>query len=74
MGRGTLSTTTTIAPGLTQTTVARTQAHAAAAGLASELTTWTGDGHVPYVARRDQILTETTNFLFWTLNLTSAAH
>jgi acetyl esterase/lipase len=51
-----------------------TQADATAAGLVSELTTWTGDGHVPYVQHRDQILTETTNFLFWTLNLTSAAH
>jgi len=51
-----------------------TQADATAAGLVSELTTWTGDGHVPYVAHRDQILSETTNFLFWTLNLTSAAH
>ena len=51
-----------------------TQAHATAAGLTSELTTWTGDGHVPYAARRDQILTETTNFLFWTLNLTNAGH
>ncbi len=51
-----------------------TQAKATAAGLTSELTTWTGEGHVPYAAHRDQILTETTNFLYWTMNLPSAAH
>lgn len=43
------------------------------AGLTIEITAWTGDGHVPYVAHRDQILTETANFLWWTMNLKAAA-
>lgn len=44
-----------------------------AAGHHLELVSWTGDGHVPYVTRRQQILDETTNFLWWTLNLANAA-
>jgi carboxylesterase type B len=36
------------------------------------LTTWPGAGHVPYVQNRTQILAETTNFLYWTMNLTNA--
>ncbi|MGZ4757467.1 MAG: carboxylesterase family protein [Acidimicrobiales bacterium] len=51
-----------------------TQTHAIAAGLVSELTSWSGAGHVPYAQHRTEILDQTTNFLFWTLNLTSAAH
>lgn len=46
---------------------------AEAAGLHIELTTWPGDGHVPYVQHRAQILTETSNFLWWTLDLGRAA-
>jgi len=44
-----------------------------AAGLDSFLTAWTGAGHVPYVAHRTQILDQTTNFLYWELDLASAA-
>jgi acetyl esterase/lipase len=42
------------------------------AGLHAELTTWDGAGHVPYAANRTQILDETTNFLFWMLDLPHA--
>jgi carboxylesterase type B len=51
-----------------------TQTHATTAGLVSELTSYAGDGHVPYAQHRNEILDQTTNFLFWTLNLTSAPH
>jgi acetyl esterase/lipase len=43
------------------------------AGLDSFLTTWTGAGHVPYVANRTQILTQTQNFLYWEMDLANAA-
>lgn len=43
-----------------------------AAGLVSYLTTFPGAGHVPF-DHRDQILTETTNFLYWMLDLQHAA-
>jgi acetyl esterase/lipase len=43
------------------------------AGLDSFLTTWTGAGHVPYSAHRTEILDQTTNFLYWELDLTNAA-
>jgi acetyl esterase/lipase len=43
-----------------------------AAGVTSYLTTYPGEGHVPY-NHRDQILLETTNFLWWTLDLTHAS-
>jgi acetyl esterase/lipase len=43
------------------------------AGLVVSLTTWEGQGHVPYVANRAQILAETTNFLYWALDLAHAA-
>jgi predicted esterase len=33
-----------------------------------DFTFWDGDGHVPYVAHRAQILEETTNFLYWTMD------
>lgn len=46
---------------------------ATAAGLVANLTTWEGAGHVPYVAHRTEILDQTTNFLWWTLDLTNAA-
>ncbi|MBX3287672.1 MAG: alpha/beta hydrolase [Actinobacteria bacterium] len=45
---------------------------ALAAGLAANLTTWDGAGHVPYVAHRTEILDQTTNFLWWTLDLAGA--
>jgi acetyl esterase/lipase len=46
---------------------------ATAAGLTVYLTSWTGAGHVPYAQNRTQIIFETTNFLYWTLGLTTAA-
>jgi acetyl esterase/lipase len=45
---------------------------ARAAGQVAELTTWEGAGHVPYGAHRDQIIEETTNFLWWNLDLARA--
>ena len=50
-----------------------TKAEADAAPVHAELVTWEGDGHVPYVEHRQQILDETTNFLWWTMNLGAAA-
>jgi hypothetical protein len=44
-----------------------------AAGLDSFLTTWVGAGHVPYVAHRTEILDQTTNFLWWEMDLADAA-
>ncbi len=44
-----------------------------AAGLESYLITWQGQGHVPYVQNRTQILDLTTNFLYSTLGLATAA-
>jgi acetyl esterase/lipase len=35
----------------------------------TNLITWEGDGHVPYVAHRDEIIERTTNFLYWALTL-----
>jgi predicted esterase len=46
---------------------------ALAAGLDSFLTSWTGAGHVPYVQHRTEILDQTTNFLYWELDLSNAA-
>ena len=43
-------------------------------GLDAFLTSWTGAGHVPYTAHRTEILDQTTNFLYWELDLTNAAH
>jgi acetyl esterase/lipase len=51
----------------------RTVDEATAAGLTAYLTSWDGAGHVPYVAHRTTILAETTNFLYWTLDLANAA-
>ena len=45
-----------------------------AVGLDAFLTSWTGAGHVPYTAHRTEILDQTTNFLYWELDLTNAAH
>lgn len=50
-----------------------TVAQATAAGLDSFLTAWTGAGHVPYAAHRTEILDQTTNFLYWELDLANAA-
>jgi acetyl esterase/lipase len=49
-----------------------TVTQATAAGLDSFLTTWPGAGHVPYVAHRTEILDQTTNFLYWELDLANA--
>jgi len=46
---------------------------ALAAGLDSFLTSWPGAGHVPYLQHRTEILDQTTNFLYWELDLTNAA-
>jgi carboxylesterase type B len=50
-----------------------TVAEAQAAGLLAFLTTFEGAGHVPYTQNRTTILDQTTNFLYWTLDLTHAA-
>lgn len=41
-----------------------TTREAAKDGLRAYLITWPGEGHVPYVAHRDEIIELTTNFLF----------
>jgi acetyl esterase/lipase len=46
---------------------------AKAAGLLAWLISYEGDGHVPYVKNRTDILTKTTNFLWWALDLAHAA-
>jgi carboxylesterase type B len=48
--------------------------NAHAAHLDAFLETWEGAGHVPYVQFRDQILTQTRNFLWWEMDLGQAAH
>jgi carboxylesterase type B len=50
-----------------------TVAEAKGAGLQAFLTTFEGAGHVPYTENRTTILDQTTNFLYWTLDLTHAA-
>jgi acetyl esterase/lipase len=47
--------------------------NARAAGLYSYLTTWQGYGHVPYAQFHDQIIEQTSNFLYWTLGVAQAA-
>jgi dipeptidyl aminopeptidase/acylaminoacyl peptidase len=42
------------------------------AGLSAFLTTWEGEGHVPYTQHRTQILDETRNFLYFELDLAHA--
>ncbi len=51
----------------------RTVTEAQAAGIVAYLTAWDGDGHVPYLARRADILAQTSNFLYWTLDAGNAA-
>lgn len=46
---------------------------AAAADLAVFLETFEGAGHVPYTQFRTQILTQTTNFLWWEMDLAHAS-
>lgn len=46
---------------------------AQAAGLTSFLTSFAGAGHVPYAQHRQEILDQTTNFLYWTLDLAHAS-
>jgi para-nitrobenzyl esterase len=46
---------------------------AQAAGLVAKLVTWPGDGHVPYLAHRAQILTTTRNFFYRQLDLAHAS-
>lgn len=41
--------------------------------LIAEITVWEGDGHVPYVKHRQQILDETRNFLYAAMDLADAA-
>lgn len=43
------------------------------AGLVAILRTWTGAGHVPYAAHRQQILDETRNFFYSQMDLAHAA-
>jgi acetyl esterase/lipase len=47
--------------------------NATTAGCTAYLTTFPGAGHVPYVQNRTTILTQTTNFLYWTMDLVDAA-
>src|SRR5262245_8053333 len=42
-------------------------------GLDAFLTSWSGFGHVPYAAHRTEIIDQTTNFLYWEMDLTTAA-
>ncbi|HEY3723901.1 MAG TPA: alpha/beta hydrolase [Acidimicrobiia bacterium] len=44
---------------------------AKAAGIIAYLTTYPGEGHVPY-NHRDEILSQETDFLYWMLNLAKA--
>jgi acetyl esterase/lipase len=46
---------------------------AVAVGLESYLTTWPGAGHVPYAQNRTQILSQTQNFLYVSMDLANAA-
>ena len=48
--------------------------NAHAAGLEAYLITWEGDGHVPYVQHRQEILDLTRNFLYRTLDAGNASH
>lgn len=50
-----------------------TVACAESAGAWSALITWEGQGHVPYVQNREQILDLSTNFLFHSLTVTLLA-
>jgi predicted esterase len=50
-----------------------TIAAAKANGARAVLTSWKGDGHVPYAAHRTEILDQTRNFLYIHLDLAHAA-
>ena len=43
------------------------------AGTYIEMTTWDEATHVPYAAHRTEILSQTSNFLYWNLDLAHAA-
>ncbi len=43
------------------------------AGIYAFLTSFQGAGHVPYAQYHDEIINQTTNFLYWTLGLSAAA-
>ena len=43
------------------------------AGLVVEMTAWSGAGHVPYGGHRTEIIDQTTNFLWWNMDLPHAA-
>jgi acetyl esterase/lipase len=43
------------------------------AGTVVEITSWDETSHVPYAAHRAEVLAQTSNFLYWTLNLARAA-
>jgi hypothetical protein len=45
---------------------------AKAAGLVARFISYTGDGHVPYVQHRDDIIQKTTNFFYTNLDLAHA--
>jgi acetyl esterase/lipase len=47
---------------------------AKAAGLVAKLVTWPGDGHVPYLAHRAQILAKTRDFFYLHLDLAHASN
>lgn len=46
---------------------------AATAGTYLEITSWEEATHVPYTAHRSEILSQTSNFLYWNLDLAHAA-
>jgi acetyl esterase/lipase len=49
-----------------------TISQAQADGLDAFLESWNETCHVPFVEHESQIITQTTNFLYWEMNLTSA--
>jgi acetyl esterase/lipase len=49
-----------------------TRDRAKKAGLTVFLTSWPGEGHVPYAQHRTQILLQTRNFLYWTTSANAA--
>jgi len=51
---------------------ARTLFVARRAGLDAFLTSWPGEGHVPYLENRTQVLRETRDFLYWEMGLSDA--
>jgi para-nitrobenzyl esterase len=50
-----------------------TVTNATNAGLTVYLTTFAGAGHVPYLQNRQTILDQTTDFVYWTMDLAHAA-